>query len=92
MLDDSTLLAIEGLLNAPAGAATDAVSAPAFPSAVAIDLAPGTNAAPLVARIADAGRWAWSGFAMSLGVVPVTVIPGLALLAGLAALFAQGTC
>ena len=189
MLDDSTLLAIEGLLNVPQGAATEAVSAPAFPSAVAIDLAPGTNAAPLVARIADAGpgdtpggtyqqprvlgaaivnaaqmgsqplalalalaaaallslavallasvrqrrpelallktlgltkrqvravvawqasvillvavlvgvplgilagRWAWSGFAASLGVVPVTVIPGLALLAGLAALFAAG--
>jgi hypothetical protein len=189
MLDDSTLLAIEGLLNVPQGAATEAVSAPAFPSAVAIDLAPGTNAAPLVARIADAGpgdtpggtyqqprvlgaaivnaaqmgsqplalalalaaaallslavallasvrqrrpelallktlgltrrqvravvawqasvillvaalvgvplgilagRWAWSGFAASLGVVPVTVIPGLALLAGLAALFVAG--
>ena len=55
MLDDSTLLAIEGLINVPAGAATEAVSAPAFPSAVAIDLAPGTDAAPLVARIADAG-------------------------------------
>jgi FtsX-like permease family len=189
MLDDSTLLAIEGLLNVPQGAATEAVSAPAFPSAVAIDLAPGTNAAPLVARIADAGpgdtpggtyqqprvlgaaivnaaqmgsqplalalalaaaallslavallasvrqrrpelallktlgltrrqvravvawqasvillvavlvgvplgilagRWVWSGFAASLGVVPVTVIPGFALLAGLAALFAAG--
>jgi hypothetical protein len=189
MLDDSTLLAIEGLLNAPVGAATEAVSAPAFPSAVAIDLAPGTNAAPLVARITDAGpgdtpggtyqqprvlgaaivnaaqmgdqplalamtlaaaallslavallasvrqrrpelallktlgltrrqvravvawqasvtllvaalvgvplgivagRWAWSSFAASLGVVQVTVIPGLALLAGLAALFAAG--
>jgi hypothetical protein len=189
MLDDSTLLAIEGLLNVPAGAATAAVSAPAFPSAVAIDLAPGTDAAPLVTRIVDAGpgdtpggtyqqprvlgaaivnatqmgdqplalalalaaaallslavallasvrqrrpelallkalgftrrqvravvawqasvillvaalvgvplgivagRWAWSSFAASLGVVPVTVIPGLALLAGLAALFAAG--
>jgi hypothetical protein len=189
MLDDSTLLAIEGLINVPAGAATATVSAPAFPSAVAIDLAPGTDAAPLVARIADAGpgdtpggtyqqprvlgaaivnaaqmgdqplalalalaaaavlslavallasvrqrrpelallktlgltrrqvravvawqasvtllvaalvgvplgivagRWAWSSFAASLGVVQVTVIPGVALLAGLAALFAAG--
>ena len=55
MLDDSTLLAIEGLMNVQPGAATATVSAPAFPSAVAIDLAPGTDAAPLVARIADAG-------------------------------------
>jgi FtsX-like permease family len=189
MIDDSTLLAIEGLLNVPEGAATDTVSAPAFPSAVAIDLAPGTNAAPLVARIADAGpgdtpggtyqqprvvgaaivnaaqmgdqplalalalaaaallalavallasvrqrrpelallktlgltrrqvravvvwqasvillvaalvgvplgivagRWAWSSFAASLGVVPVAVIPGLALLAGLVVLVLAG--
>ena len=189
MLDDSTLLAIEGLLNVPEGEGSASVSAPAFPSAVAIDLAPGTDAAPLVARIADAGpgdtpggtyqqprvlgaaivnaaqmgdqplamamalaaaallslavallasvrqrrpelallktlgltrrqvravvawqasvtllvaalvgvplgilagRWAWSTFAASLGVAPVTVIPGVALLAGLAALFAAG--
>jgi hypothetical protein len=185
MLDDSTLLATEGLLNVPADEATAAAAAPAFPSAVAIDLASGTDAAPLVARIVDAGpgdtpggtyrqprvlgaaivnaaqmgsqplalalalataailslavallasvrqrrpelallkalgltrrqvravvawqasvillaaalvgvplgivagRWAWGSFAASLGVVPVTVIPGLALLAGLAAL------
>ena len=29
-----------------------------------------------------AGRWAWTSFAASLGVVPVTVVPGQALLAG----------
>jgi FtsX-like permease family len=189
MLDDSTLLAIQGLANLPAETQENSVSVPAFPSAVAIDLAPGTDAAPLVARIAGAnpggtpggtylqprvlgaaivnaaqmggqplvlalalavaavlslavallasvrqrrpelallkalgltrrqvravvawqasvillvaallgvplgvlaGRWAWSSFAASLGVVPVTVIPGPALLAGLAALFTAG--
>ena len=37
-----------------------------------------------------AGRWAWSSFAVSLGVVPVTVIPGLALLAGFIALLLAG--
>ena len=37
-----------------------------------------------------AGRWAWVGLAGSLGVVPVTVIPGPALLAGLAALLLAG--
>jgi hypothetical protein len=36
------------------------------------------------------GRWAWQAFAGSLGVVPTTVIPGLALLAGLAGLLAAG--
>jgi hypothetical protein len=37
-----------------------------------------------------AGRWAWTGFAGSLGVAPVTVVPGLALLAGLIGLLAAG--
>jgi FtsX-like permease family len=37
-----------------------------------------------------AGRWAWASFAASLGVVPVTVVPGLALLAGLIGLFVAG--
>jgi predicted lysophospholipase L1 biosynthesis ABC-type transport system permease subunit len=37
-----------------------------------------------------AGRWAWTSFAASLGVVPVTVVPALALLAGLVGLLAAG--
>ncbi len=37
-----------------------------------------------------AGRWAWTSFASSLGVVPVTVIPGILLLAGFAALLVAG--
>ena len=37
-----------------------------------------------------AGRWAWTSFAVSLGVVPVTVIPVLALLAGLIGLLVAG--
>jgi FtsX-like permease family len=37
-----------------------------------------------------AGRWAWTSFAASLGVVPVTVVPGLALLAGFLGLLAAG--
>ncbi len=37
-----------------------------------------------------AGRWAWIGFAGSLGVVPVTVVPGVALLAGFIALLVGG--
>jgi FtsX-like permease family len=191
MLDDSTLLAIQGLSQKLTAEEESQVSAadPAFPSAVAIDLAPGTDAAPLVARIADAspggdpggtyrqprvlaaaivnaaqmgsqplalalslavaavlslavallasvrqrwrelallkalgltrrqvrqviawqasvmllvaalvgmplgvvaGRWAWAGFAASLGVLPVTVVPGLALVAGFAALLVLG--
>jgi len=36
------------------------------------------------------GRWAWRGFAASLGVVPVAVIPALLLAAGGAALIAAG--
>ncbi len=191
MLDDSTLLALQGL--SPRLTTEEeqqaSVSDPAFPSAVAIDLAPGTDAAPLVARIAGAnpggdpggtyrqprvlgaaivnaaqmggqplalalalaaaavlslavallasvrqrrrqlallkalgltrgqlrgviawqasvillvavligvplgvaaGRWAWTSFAVSLGVVPVTVIPVLALLAGLIGLLVAG--
>jgi hypothetical protein len=56
MLSDSTLLAIQGL---SAKLTTEeeqraAVSDPAFPSAVAIDLASAADAAPLVARISDA--------------------------------------
>jgi predicted lysophospholipase L1 biosynthesis ABC-type transport system permease subunit len=37
-----------------------------------------------------AGRWAWRGFAASLGVVPVAVVPALLLAAGGAALIAAG--
>ncbi len=37
-----------------------------------------------------AGRWAWSGFATSLGVVPVTVVPLIALLVGMVVLVAAG--
>lgn len=191
MLDGGTLLALQGL--SPQLTAEEerqaSVSDPAFPSAVAIDLAPGTDAAPLVARIADAnpggdpggtyrqprvlaaavvnasqmggqplalavalaagavlslavtllasvrqrrrqlallkalgltrrqvreavawqasiillvatavgvplgiaaGRWVWTSFAVSLGVVPVTVIPALALLAGFISLVVAG--
>ena len=36
------------------------------------------------------GRWAWQAFAGSLGVAPVTAVPGLALLAGTLALLAAG--
>jgi len=36
------------------------------------------------------GRWAWRGFAASLGVVPVAVVPVLLLAAGGAALIAAG--
>ena len=191
MLDDSTLLGLQGL--SPKLTTEEeqqaSVSDPAFPSAVAIDLVPGADAAPLAARIADAspggdpggtypqprvlaaavvnasqmggqplalalalaagavlslavallasvrqrrrqlallkalgltrrqvrsviawqastillvaaavgvplgvaaGHWAWASFAASLGVVPVTVVPGLALLAGVIALLAAG--
>ena len=191
MLDDSTLLALQGL--SPQLTTEEeqqaSVADPAFPSAVAVDLVPGTDAARLAARIAGAnpgndpggtyrqprvlgaaivnasqmggqplalalalaaaavlslavallasvrqrrrqlgllkalgltrlqvretvawqasiillvaaavgvplgiaaGRWAWTGFAASLGVVPVTVVPGLALLAGFAGLLAAG--
>jgi FtsX-like permease family len=191
MLPESTLLALQDL---PPGLTAQeeqesTVADPAFPSAVAIDLAPGTDAAPLVARIASgnpggdpggtyrqprvlgaaivnaaqmggqplalalalaaaavlslavallasvrqrrrqlallkalgltrrqvreviawqasiillvaaavgvplgvaAGHWAWASFAASLGVVPVTVVPGLALLAGFIGLLAAG--
>jgi len=191
MLDDSTVLAIQGIPAAltEEEAQQAAVSDPAFPSAVAIDLAPGTDAKSLAARIADAnpggnpggtyrqprvlgtaivnaarmgsqplalalalavaallslavtllasvrqrrqelallktlgltrrqvreviawqaslillvallvgvplgalaGRWAWASFAASLGVVPVTVVPGAALLAGFIALLLAG--
>jgi len=190
MLDDSTLLALQGLTDLSAEQQNNSGPAvPAFPSAVAIDLAPGTGAARLAARIAGAnpggtpggtyqqprvlgaaivnaaqmgsqplalalalagaavlslavallasvrqrrpelallkalglirqqvrevvawqasvillvataigmplgvaaGRWAWTGFAASLGVVPVTVIPGPALLAGFAGLLVAG--
>lgn len=37
-----------------------------------------------------AGRWAWRGFAASLGVVPVAVVPVLLPAAGGAALIAAG--
>jgi hypothetical protein len=37
-----------------------------------------------------AGHWAWAAFATSLGVVPVTVTPAPALLAGFLALLAAG--
>jgi hypothetical protein len=37
-----------------------------------------------------AGRWTWAGFATSLGVVPVTVLPLASLLVGLALLVVAG--
>jgi hypothetical protein len=37
-----------------------------------------------------AGRWAWGGFAGSLGVAPVTVVPALLLAAGCAAVLLAG--
>jgi ABC-type antimicrobial peptide transport system permease subunit len=37
-----------------------------------------------------AGHWAWASFAASLGVVPVTVVPVLSLLAGFIGLLAAG--
>jgi hypothetical protein len=37
-----------------------------------------------------AGRWAWDGFAGSLGVAPVTVVPVLLLAAGCAAVVLAG--
>lgn len=37
-----------------------------------------------------AGRWAWTSFANSIGVVPAPVVPAAALAAGVAALFLAG--
>jgi hypothetical protein len=37
-----------------------------------------------------AGRWAWTSFANSIGVVPAPVIPSMSLAIGLGALFAAG--
>lgn len=37
-----------------------------------------------------AGNWTWTRFANSIGVVPLPVVPGAALLAGVAALLAAG--
>jgi len=37
-----------------------------------------------------AGHWTWAGFAMSLGVVPVTVVPLVSLLVGLVLLVGAG--
>jgi MacB-like periplasmic core domain/FtsX-like permease family len=55
MLPDSTLLAAQGLSPAQATkAGSTSVSIPAFPSAVAIDLAPGVSGKALVARISRA--------------------------------------
>jgi hypothetical protein len=56
MLADSTLLATQGLTpNVPLQKAVSSpVSIPAFPSAVAIDLAPGASGKALVARISHA--------------------------------------
>jgi len=55
MLADSTLLAAQGLSPGQAAqAALSRVSVPAFPSAVAIDLAPGVSGKALVARITRA--------------------------------------
>ena len=52
MLADSTLLAAQGLSpDLPAQQSNAPVSVPAFPSAVAIDLAPGASGKALVARI-----------------------------------------
>jgi putative ABC transport system permease protein len=39
---------------------------------------------------AAAGHWAWAAFATSLGAVPVTVVPVLALLAGFVVLLGAG--
>ena len=57
MLEGSTLLELQGLPpNITAEEQNQfTVADPAFPSAVAIDLVPGADAAPLAARIADAG-------------------------------------
>ena len=55
MLPDNTLLAAQGLTPGQAvHAAGEPVSVPAFPSAVAIDLAPGASGEALVARISHA--------------------------------------
>jgi predicted lysophospholipase L1 biosynthesis ABC-type transport system permease subunit len=56
MLADSTLLEIQGLSPklSTQEEASSPVSVPAFPSAVAIDLAPGASSKALVARISDA--------------------------------------
>lgn len=59
MLADSTLPAMQGLSpkltqGEEQSSASDAVSDPAFPSTVAIDLAPGANAARLRGRIGGA--------------------------------------
>lgn len=37
-----------------------------------------------------AGRWAWRSFAGTLGVVPVTVVPALAIVLGCAVVVAAG--
>ena len=37
-----------------------------------------------------AGRWTWTGFATSLGVVPITVVPLISLVVGLVVLVAAG--
>ena len=58
MLSDRTLLAVQGLpdgVSSVQKAASSPVSIPAFPSAVAIDLAPGASGRALVARITQAG-------------------------------------
>ena len=56
MIADSTLLKIQGLSPnlSVQSAASAAVAVPAFPSAVAIDLAPGVSGRALVARISRA--------------------------------------
>ena len=57
MVEDGTLLALQGLPRKITAQEENQISVadPAFPSAVAIDLAPGADAAPLAARIANAG-------------------------------------
>jgi hypothetical protein len=69
MLSDSTLLALQGLSPklTKEESQQNSVSDPAFPSAVAIGLAPGTDAAPLVARISDAGPGGTPGGRLSPG-------------------------
>ena len=37
-----------------------------------------------------AGRWTWTSFAGSIGVLPITVVPAVALLFGALALFIAG--
>jgi putative ABC transport system permease protein len=101
MLPEATLLAVTGAGDRPL---SETQSVPVFPSAVAIDLAPGTTTAQraqLVHHIVSANpdgapggsyelRLAWHSFAGSLGAVPVSVVPLLPVILGLAAIVVAG--